>query len=160
MYFHPLQEEIGNMSEEDISKRIKELSRKVAIARAWQESRDAGTTATRTKDIPRCCQTETYRGMAQEQQEVKERTRPRRPGQHRLVNSFDVKHIYLEDKIQINNHSRRRTVLQRIQIKVSLTPHTADLKEQTEYFERLKNLFEQVFANTITTWRDEPLYHI
>ena len=33
MYFYPLQEEIGNMSEEDISKRIKELSRKVAIAR-------------------------------------------------------------------------------------------------------------------------------
>ena len=33
MYFHPLQEEIGNMSEDDISKRIKELSRKVAIAR-------------------------------------------------------------------------------------------------------------------------------
>ena len=33
MYFHPLQEEIGNLSEEDISKRIKELSRKVAIDR-------------------------------------------------------------------------------------------------------------------------------
>ena len=33
MYFHPLQEEINNMSEEDISKRIKDLSRKVAIAR-------------------------------------------------------------------------------------------------------------------------------
>ena len=33
MYFHPLQEEIGNMSEEDISKRIKELNRKVAIAK-------------------------------------------------------------------------------------------------------------------------------
>ena len=33
MYFHPLQEEIGNISDEDISKRIKELSRKVAIAR-------------------------------------------------------------------------------------------------------------------------------
>jgi len=33
VYFHPLQEEIGNMSEDDISKRIKELSRKVAIAR-------------------------------------------------------------------------------------------------------------------------------
>ena len=33
MYSHPLQEEIGNMSEEDISKRIKELNRKVAIAR-------------------------------------------------------------------------------------------------------------------------------
>ena len=33
MYFHPLQEEIANMSDEDISKRIKELSKKVAIAR-------------------------------------------------------------------------------------------------------------------------------
>jgi len=33
MYFHPLQEEIANLSDEDISKRIKELSRKVAIAR-------------------------------------------------------------------------------------------------------------------------------
>jgi hypothetical protein len=44
-------------------------------------------------------------------------------------------------------------------IKISLTPHTADLKEQTEYFDRLKNLFEMVFANTITTWRDEKLYH-
>ena len=33
MYFHPLQEEIANMSDEDISNRIKELSRKVNIAR-------------------------------------------------------------------------------------------------------------------------------
>jgi hypothetical protein len=33
MYFHPLQEEISNLSEEDISKRIKELTHKVAIAR-------------------------------------------------------------------------------------------------------------------------------
>ena len=33
MYFHPLQEEIGNLSEEDISKRIKDLTKKVAIAR-------------------------------------------------------------------------------------------------------------------------------
>ena len=45
-------------------------------------------------------------------------------------------------------------------LKISLTPHTADLKEQTNYFERLKNLFEQVFANTITTWRDDPLYDL
>ncbi len=45
-------------------------------------------------------------------------------------------------------------------INISLTPYTADLKEQTQYFERLKNLFEQVFANTITTWRDEPIYPI
>ena len=45
-------------------------------------------------------------------------------------------------------------------VNISLTPHTPSLKEQTEYFDRLKNLFEQVFANTITTWRDEPLYQI
>ena len=44
-------------------------------------------------------------------------------------------------------------------LNISLTPHTADLKEQTDYFKRLKNLFEMVFANTITTWRDEKLYH-
>ena len=43
-------------------------------------------------------------------------------------------------------------------IKVFITPYTADLKEQTLYFDRLKLLFEQVFANTITTWREEPLY--
>ena len=33
MYFHPLQEDIANMSDEDISKRIKDLARKVAVAR-------------------------------------------------------------------------------------------------------------------------------
>ena len=33
MYFHPLQEEIGNLSEEDISKRILELTKKYASAR-------------------------------------------------------------------------------------------------------------------------------
>ena len=33
MYFHPLQEEIDNLSDEDISKRIKDLTRKVAVAR-------------------------------------------------------------------------------------------------------------------------------
>ena len=33
MYFHPLQEEISNLPEEEISKRIKDLTRKVAIAR-------------------------------------------------------------------------------------------------------------------------------
>ncbi len=35
MYFHPLQEEIGNLSDEDISKRIKELTRKVNTARRF-----------------------------------------------------------------------------------------------------------------------------
>ena len=40
MYFHPLQEEIGNMSEEEISKRIKELSKKVASARRFGRNPD------------------------------------------------------------------------------------------------------------------------
>jgi len=35
MYFHPLQEEIGNLSDEEISKRIKDLSRKVNSARRF-----------------------------------------------------------------------------------------------------------------------------
>ena len=43
--------------------------------------------------------------------------------------------------------------------KLFITPHTPDLKLQTETFDRLKNLFELVFANTITTWREEKLYH-
>ena len=44
--------------------------------------------------------------------------------------------------------------------KLFLSPFTANLQEQTKYFDRLKNLFEQVFANTITTWREERLYHV
>ena len=43
--------------------------------------------------------------------------------------------------------------------KIYISAHTADLKEQTEYFERLKNLFQIVFNHTITTWKDEKLYH-
>jgi len=35
MYFHPLQEEIGNLSDEEISKRIKDLTRKVNSARRF-----------------------------------------------------------------------------------------------------------------------------
>lgn len=35
MYFHPLQEEIGNLSDEDISKRIQELNKKFASARRF-----------------------------------------------------------------------------------------------------------------------------
>ena len=35
MYFHPLQKEIGNLSDEDISKRIKDLSRKVNTAKRF-----------------------------------------------------------------------------------------------------------------------------
>ena len=33
MFFHPLQEEISQLSDEEISKRIKDLTRKVAVAR-------------------------------------------------------------------------------------------------------------------------------
>ena len=33
MYFHPLQEEISQLSDEEISKRIKDLSRKLGVAR-------------------------------------------------------------------------------------------------------------------------------
>jgi len=35
MYFHPLQEEIGNLPEEEISKRIRELTKKLTTARRW-----------------------------------------------------------------------------------------------------------------------------
>jgi len=35
MYFHPLQEEIGNLPEEEISKRIRELTKKLATAKRW-----------------------------------------------------------------------------------------------------------------------------
>ena len=40
MYFHPLQEEIGNLSDEEISKRIKDLSRKIATARRFGRNPD------------------------------------------------------------------------------------------------------------------------
>ena len=45
-------------------------------------------------------------------------------------------------------------------LNIFISAHTANLKEQSDYFERLKNLFERVCSNTITTWRDEPLYDI
>ena len=40
MYFHPLQEEIGYLSDEEISKRIKDLSRKVNTARRFGRNPD------------------------------------------------------------------------------------------------------------------------
>ena len=40
MYFHPLQEEIGNLSDEELSKRIKDLSRKVNTARRFGRNPD------------------------------------------------------------------------------------------------------------------------
>ena len=40
MYFHPLQEDITKLSEEDVVKRIKELSRKVGTARRFGRNPD------------------------------------------------------------------------------------------------------------------------
>tara|TARA_B100000902_G_scaffold13812_1_gene16787 strand:+ start:1299 stop:1943 length:645 start_codon:yes stop_codon:yes gene_type:complete len=44
-------------------------------------------------------------------------------------------------------------------VNIYITPHTPNLKEQTEYFDRLKHLFDLVLGNTITTWREEKLFH-
>jgi hypothetical protein len=38
MYFHPLQEEIGNMPEVEIGKRIRELTKKIASAKRWMRN--------------------------------------------------------------------------------------------------------------------------
>ena len=46
------------------------------------------------------------------------------------------------------------------QIKLHITPVTINLQEQGDYFERLKMLFENVFANTIIASRDEKLYQV
>ena len=40
MYFHPLQEDISKLSDEDVSKRIKELSRKVGTAKRFGRNPD------------------------------------------------------------------------------------------------------------------------
>ena len=40
MYFHPLQEEVGNLSEEEISKRIQELTKKSVSARRFSRNPD------------------------------------------------------------------------------------------------------------------------
>tara|TARA_B100000965_G_scaffold398132_2_gene415776 strand:- start:2371 stop:3006 length:636 start_codon:yes stop_codon:yes gene_type:complete len=43
-------------------------------------------------------------------------------------------------------------------VEITITPNVADLKEQSSYFERLKNLFELVLSNTVTAWREDSLY--
>jgi hypothetical protein len=43
-------------------------------------------------------------------------------------------------------------------VKLHLTPATSDLQEQASYFERLKMLFENIFANTIIASKHEKLY--
>jgi hypothetical protein len=40
MYFHPMQEEIDNMSDEQIGNRIRELSKKLASARRFGRNPD------------------------------------------------------------------------------------------------------------------------
>jgi hypothetical protein len=45
-------------------------------------------------------------------------------------------------------------------IKIGIRPITADLEEQSQYFDRLKFLYTYVIANTIITWREESLYEI
>jgi len=40
MYFHPLQEEIGNLTEEALSGRVRELTRKLGTARRWMRNPD------------------------------------------------------------------------------------------------------------------------
>ena len=43
-------------------------------------------------------------------------------------------------------------------VELTITPNVTDLKEQSSYFERLKNLFELVLSNTVTGWRGDTLY--
>lgn len=40
MYFHPLQEELGNLSDEELSKRIQELTKKKMSAMRWGRNPD------------------------------------------------------------------------------------------------------------------------
>ena len=45
-------------------------------------------------------------------------------------------------------------------VELAITPNTADLKKQSNYFERLKSLYEYVFSNTVTAWRKDTLHQI
>tara|TARA_B100001057_G_C22822502_1_gene939989 strand:+ start:926 stop:1561 length:636 start_codon:yes stop_codon:yes gene_type:complete len=45
-------------------------------------------------------------------------------------------------------------------VQLEIKPTTSNLKTQSAYFERLKLLFENVFHNTITSYRSDPLYQI
>ena len=58
--------------------------------------------------------------------------------------------IIVDDELFHNNYK----------LKFYIQPITPNLKEQSQYFERLKFLFQYAFANTIVTFRDEPLYDV
>jgi hypothetical protein len=45
-------------------------------------------------------------------------------------------------------------------VKIGIRPITANLIEQSQYFDRLKFFYSYIVANTIVTWSDEPLYKI
>jgi hypothetical protein len=45
-------------------------------------------------------------------------------------------------------------------VKSGIRPVTADLAEQSQYFDRLKFFYSYIVANTIVTWNNEPLYKI
>lgn len=46
------------------------------------------------------------------------------------------------------------------EVTLHIQPVTANLREQSDYFERLKMLFESVFSNTVILARDEKLFPI
>lgn len=46
------------------------------------------------------------------------------------------------------------------EITCHITPIVSDLEEQNIYFDRLKSLFELIFANTVISWRNEPLFEV
>ena len=41
-----------------------------------------------------------------------------------------------------------------------ITPVTSDLAQQNNYFEKLKNLYQLIFSNTVITHREEELYQL
>jgi len=45
-------------------------------------------------------------------------------------------------------------------VELGIQPMVADLKKQSEYFERVKTLFENVFNGTITAYRNDPLFPV
>lgn len=45
-------------------------------------------------------------------------------------------------------------------VEIFIRPTVKDLKSQSEYFEKLKLLYNYVFANTIISHRDDPLFEV
>lgn len=45
-------------------------------------------------------------------------------------------------------------------VKLHIKPITSNLKEQSQYFDRLKVLFDHVLSGTITSYREDKLYRV